>query len=723
MIINRFCRFLFCGLIAGVATVQGCQCGDDTKGPFKEWSCEVVGRRPGPNDVPCGGSERFVRGTCEPARCDIDSSGCCPGMICNAGGACQVPPSRFTPCTSDTNCDVGQHCLDRPEVNKQSKTCGYLPVTTSGECPDGGQPFNQRCVEIAPCQGGCSGNQVCNIDTNTCEDPPVDAPGCDTTCPASQLLVYSNPDSMLFAGCCAPSCECLTLPPLQPGVWGKYSDAVLGPTHLYVSAYNVTYGDLVVSTHGKLSGESQKLEFIDGFPSTGPVVADPNGPRGGRSAPDINVGEGTSIALQNNELRVAYYDSDHGNLKYAAYDAASQSWAVSVVDDGNLGVAGDDTGDVGRYVSLLIDNGGLAHIAYYGHRFDNAGVRSTGVLYARALNTFPSTTADWEHAVVESLPSCDFACASTQQCVWHNNTPTCLESRNDCATNCACDQSCVSVSGLSECRRTLPQSLSIPCGGECTATSSCVADTPSGSVCLPNATCTCATGETCVDEGGTVGCRRTVEIPDIGGLPQGLGLFVGLRLHNNTPALAYYDNMTGHLRGALANFAFNAPMTTFNTAAIVCSSGDDVGQHLSFDAQPAGAIGIAYQENNGAELWYYGGPDLFSGSRELIDDGVRNDGIHRVGAYSSLRFADNGELYVVYADNTGNDLLAAFKRTTFWEKNATPLLFGGAYGDFAKLTLTGTIGYVTTYQRARDQFDNDRSHLVLQIISLVELAP
>src|SRR2546428_10084358 len=101
---------------------------------------------------------------------------------------------------------------------------------------------------------------------------------------------------MIFDRCCAVTCECKTIPPLEPGRWGRFSDLVLGSGALYVSAYDGTYGDLVMGIHGRLSGQLQTLDYIDGVPVGDPIVADPSGPRGGMAGPGPDVGKYTSIA-------------------------------------------------------------------------------------------------------------------------------------------------------------------------------------------------------------------------------------------------------------------------------------------------------------------------------------------------------------------------------------------------------------------------------------------
>ncbi|MBI5508951.1 MAG: hypothetical protein HY903_09375 [Deltaproteobacteria bacterium] len=714
-----------------VAVLRGCDCGGDTVGPVRAWKCEDAGRRPGPDDKACGAGQRYDKGLCQPERCDAGGqpAGCCPGMLCTQGGECLVPPSRLTLCETDGNCDRGQRCLARPLINPDAMTCGFPPLDASGECPDGGQPFNRRCFagDTPPCGGDCSPGTVCNIDTNRCEEPPSltnAGHGCDQECGAAQILVYADPDTMLWNQCCAVSCKCLTLPPLVPGRWGRFSAIAVATDAVYASAYDSTYGDLVLATYDRVSVAEQSLEYLDGVPSGGTVVADPNGPRGGRNGPGPDVGQHTSIALADGVPRIAYYDVEAKDLKYAAFDSASGTWATSLIDDGG-DAGGTFAGDVGRYTSLLVDDRGIAHLSYYGHRTMAGAGLATGPIYARARVAAPAGPADWERIPIEVVTSCSGQCQGNERCVQDTDLPVCANPRTDCSPACACDQSCVEIGGQPACRLSLPGSLTEPCDGSCPADYACVAAATTGTICLRTRAgdCgpACGADDLCVDDGANNPiCRLATPYSTLEGLAEGVGLFTSLAIFEGAPTVAYYDRLRRQLRVAGANFRYDAALSQFTAMPLACEPDNDVGEHPSLAVAPDGlSLAVAFQAH-GDILRIYSGSDFLTGSIETIDDGRRDTRLNIVGGSATLTFDKaSGLPYVAYHDQTDNDLLLAYRRNDAW--TFTPLFEDGAYGSFACLVISAGHGYASTYLRARDTLDRDTSRLVVTTFDVATL--
>ncbi|MED5464491.1 MAG: hypothetical protein VX699_07555 [Myxococcota bacterium] len=723
--LHRLVPLTFGLLLALTSILEGCDCSSSPSNLQRrpDWICVDKGERPTPEAEACPNGGRFVMGSCMEIRCDASEEGdnCCPGMFCKRSGECIVPAGRIEPCTTDGECATEGHaCLDRPQVSTTTKTCGFPPLNAAGGCDNGGSPFNSRCVKQAPCNGGCTSGSVCNIDTNACEALPTFAtdPSCSQSCGDAGILAYADPDSMLFDQCCEVTCACLTLPPLAPGVFGRYSDLASTDEGVVVSSYDSTYGDLVMSTHSNQSGAFTNIDYIDGFPTSGTTVAAPNGPRHGLSDPGANLGQHTSIAVFNGEPRIAYYDVDNHDLKFARYDSGSQSWSISTVHQ--------VPGDVGRYTSLVIDPDGIAHIAYYAHRIEtvvqSAGgtEQTTGPWYARAKSATPNSTSDWETVPIEVVPSCHGACTPDQSCVKINHRPVCMALHADCA-NCEPYQSCVTDSVTPRCETTLPAHLEIPCGG-CDEGSSCVVKQDLSHTCLPdNVECSsCPEGTRCVTQGGNATCRPSASYTPLAGIPEGVGLFTSIALYKNTPIVSYYDRLGGHLRGAAAQFDIKGDISNgFRSAPLVALGDDDVGQHARLAVHPDGtSFVITYQALDGETLWAYSATDMLDtqGTTELVDAGVRGTAINLVGGSSSPAFDDNGKLYIAYADQTNNDVIIAQKTTDTWTH--TPVITEGAAGSFSRLLIADQSAYISTFVRMRDSVDRDISTLKVHVIDL-----
>lgn len=710
--------------------VRGCSC-DDGLGQVehRDWVCSDEGRRPELEDGPCVDGERFVKGICDVARCDASTlaSNCCPGMYCTGGGECVVPPSRITTCTQDSACSSvpGQRCLARPNVSASS-TCGFLPVDANGSCPTGLQGFNQRCIVNAPCDGACAAGQVCNIDTHKCETAPSLAGndhGCDQVCGASKILVYSDPDNMLFDQCCEVRCECATLPPLLPGNWGRYSDIALRDGALLVSAYDGGYGDLVVAELDLQTGTNAGFDYVDGLPEEGgAVVADPSGPRGGIAEPGPDVGPYTSMVASAGPVYIAYYDVDARALKLAIRDG--DTWSTSTIDrDGDALDDNNDSGDVGAYAALLIDGEGVLHVAYYGHRVMANGTLVTTPMYARAKSSQPQGTGDWERVQVEPIASCNGTCGSDEQCVVQSSQLTCLplDTNSSCA-DCTCEEACVLVDGTPACRPARPNRLDEPCGGLCDAGEACVAAAAGSTECRTESTAcgTCGDAEVCVADDNDSGvCTESTPYSIVDGLPEGSGLFTSLVIHKNRPTLVFYDRLRRHLRGATANFTIDGSVTAgFAAFAVVCD-GNDTGQHATLVVAPNDTLALAYQGDGGETLRYYTGADLKTGTSTELDNGVRDNRVDFVGADARIAFDTSGKAYVVYADQSQNELLLTYYAPTGWKR--TTLLSEGAYGSFARIVVSGTKAYVTTYRREQDSTGRDISSLVMTTVNLATL--
>ncbi len=586
----------------------------------------------------CPDGQVYRKGECTVARCDVVENGgnCCPGMSCLSSGECKIAASSITKCTDSAGCPDGQMCLDRPLVADGSKTCGFPPVDNNGACPDGSQYFAGRCVMRAPCDGFCNIGEVCNIETNSCEPVPyipgdVEASGCSKSCSTGELLVYEDPDTMLFDHCCEVRCRCEVLPSLTTGVIGRFADMALSSKYIYVSSYDDTYGDLVINLYDRENGALLLTEYVDGVPESGNLVGSPNGIRNGFAEPGPNVGQYTAIVVKDELPAVAYYDLDNHAVKFARFDGSS-IWHISTVDNGQP-AADKPAADTGRYIDLFIGEDNLPQISYLMVRgmLDGADKQVTGLVYAKAKKAIPTGKSDWNFYLVDSKPVPSVACNG----------------------NCPDNQTCVKIDAATVCRAN-----NSGCSG-------------------------CRSDETCVLEGGAPKCLPKVSMPAIATVLKGVGLYSNIINVNTIPHIVYHDSIDGTLKVATAEVTvvddvqqitgFKAPIILDGSSqSISINNGgttNDVGRFASALMAPDGKLHVSYLDGNENLLRHFYGILPSEGYVEIADDGVRDDGRHYVGADSSMVITSDPSPVIAYQDSTNLDLVVSRQKDGYWYRD------------------------------------------------------
>jgi MYXO-CTERM domain-containing protein len=197
--------------------------------------------------------------------------------------------------------------------------------------------------------------------------------------------------------------QCLCSDDIPTGTVGQYAAIALASTGVaWVSAYNSTYGDLVVARwpdSGRIPNDA--WQFVDGVPD-GPVVLPTSEVRGGIRAKGDDVGRATSIAIAGDEVvSVSYFDATHNALKYASN--AGGTWTSHVID---AGVVASRQGSayevVGEYSSIVVRAGGRPSIAYFAQIYDGAGTLRSELRFAAAATAAPSAAADWSIYVADA---------------------------------------------------------------------------------------------------------------------------------------------------------------------------------------------------------------------------------------------------------------------------------------------------------------------------------
>ncbi len=658
----------------------------------------------------------------EPRQCQSNAQ-CCPGEECNTSldlcfdcynldstGACGT-----SDCTSDADCSntlgPGHVCVlfnspdgGQPQIQGESSPswrCSYPICHTDADCtagascfPEGAKPYGY-CVSQPPCNDACGAGTACSITDDLCSAVPPGKPGCQQSCPVGSMLVFKDESvpTGVYDACNLPAvdCTCATLPPLRSNDLGRYSSLKAKSGQIWVSAYDGEYGDLV-AYHFAPDGGLAGLEYVDGVPDGGQVVADPSGPRGGVAAPGPNVGEWTSLALGGDgQPRISYYDVDHQALKFAQRQS-SGSWTIEWVDGWNGTGLDGGGGDVGSYTSIALDPAGNPAIAYFQAAGTNAaGPLVTAVKLARATKSNPTGPADWTITTVDTAnrpaPPCFPAtCKSTESCV---GTPPAPPTGPTHLPDGGCEPAAPPDNGGS-CMTT-----STKCGsgdGGCSSSDACV-----------------------VDDAGAASCKPTFAAEGFHDLPEGIGLFTSLTFDGSgNPVIAYYDRLHGDLRLAVGSGA-GFSVTTVDGSDPSCNDTGDVGYFPSVQVNN-GVIAIAYQDGTDEELLYWTGtaPSSISPSeRVVVDTGTlqapapnnAEDTPMFAGANVSLRFGASGAAYFAYQNQTqislrlasepagcGTQAPSACSATIVDEWATAP------EGFYAQVSIDGTTGWLSSAQ-------------------------
>lgn len=687
--------------VIALAAVFGgaCQC---ESGPAKKVAPGICAK-----ETKCDKGQSYRKGTCVTDRCDSKKNGdadCCPGQFCTVDGRC-VNKHEQAVCSTDLDCgarEAGRICMARPELNANQNVCSFPIPTESGQCPVTYRLFNKRCIRELPCNGGCGDNQLCNIETNECEaipSIPTSNSGCEVTCQTGTIKTLADPDGMIFNQCCALACLCEALPPLFEGAYGAYADGAVTSNNIYASSYDVTYGDLVVSTHDKIAGKVTKLEFVDGFPTAGKLGGDPNGPRQGRSEPGPDVGRYTTLVVgTDGQPRVAYYDVDNKDLKYAERTSDGK-WAIHTVDS---------QGAVGKYADMELTAGKL-RIAYFAEAAPGMMGDVTTLRYAEAKTLSPRSASDW--TIVDAVIA----------------QPV----RKPCAGACATGELCLYVDSMAPAQ--------FLCGKKDTG---CMGTKPAGKECtLPN--------------GQAKGYYAIDPIPQTDELPNGVGLFPSMIQKDDKLLIAYMDNYTGPstappftfnnatLRGVVATLTAGAA-GTFSTPAILdngtmCQDAQkhSVGSFTSMTQAPDGRIGIAYSDTTANQLRLYWPPmgELFTNAPSdcfppnsfvhtnnrvyIVDTGVDtgSTGLTFVGADASLYFDAVSKPFIAYHDQTHLDVRVAGRKSDgTWQVDYLSQEKGDGFET--QLLTEGNVTWLLSVQIGRDNLQNPTDKLVIRPVIL-----
>ncbi len=598
-----------------LVTVAACNCDED--GDLFREDAGVPAMCPNGEPRPVGRCENDDE-CCDREKCNVATG------ICFAGDACDdLHPCPSEQICADQNGDGFFECIFERCVTVEDCTELVCPPDKVKACISGGC----QCGE--PCQGGCPAEQGCCVPEDRCYPLPAQCAG--ITCPPGQFIDLTMPGSWDTQDCMVLNqmCPCVVLPPLYAGDIGLYSaidrDA-FGPV---MSAYNLTYGDLMfgaVSNDGTVT-----WEYVDGLAATASITGDINGPRGGDSEPGPDVGSYTDIAIdQNGVAHIAYQDRDKASLKYAR-GGRNLGWASHTIE-------GEGRGDTGMYSSIAVDNTGRPRIAYLSARENaNDGHPQSVLRLVFSATTAPSAPANWQTRDIEVLDLSSFGCIDR------------CEAGEACR---ALDEACIQ----------------------------------------PDFTCgqtNCASDERCFQGS----CVVIDPLPPFRDLPTARGLWPSLSITSNGSAIiAYHDRFEGNLKIAtiegpdLRNGAIEIHAIDGNG---VNGSSDISGLFPSLFVSPAGEIHISYMNQTRSSLIYRSFDDNFNSTIvEVVEEGLGMgggpDGI-LIGADSALVVDRTGVARIAYQDATNGELRYARRQGSTWNVltlagNETP--YRGSFGFY-----------------------------------------
>ncbi|MFH2005707.1 MAG: hypothetical protein ABI333_03860 [bacterium] len=353
-----------------------------------------------------------------------------------------------------------------------------------------------------------------------------------------------------------------------------------------------------------------------------------------------------------------------GNPMISYRDLTNRSLKLARRLDGTWSVhtvqkPADDKEVVGRYTSLILVDGKPA-IAYLVLNItDGPGRFKSELRWAAANTASPGAGADWAISAIDSGPmTCQNLCAGDEACAIQQDSSTkCEKTSTGCNPQCASTEACI--------------------GGAC---------------------------KTILPE---------VKYTDV---PNATGLWPSAVVAGGSPVVLYHDRVQGRLKGASLQGG------TWTTAVVQGTGSENVGAFTSAAVDSANTVHVVYQDAARYTLHYVqvDPATLQPKVSEVIDDGVRKDGLHPVGADSATLVDPTGKIRVVYQDTQNTDLLTAVRNgpgswspKTANDPDLGRLLKGGAkgYGFYSDLVLDGGKVYGSTFYY--DQSANPKGGLEL----------
>jgi len=522
--------------------------------------------------------------------------------------------------------------------------CVPKTCSATAPCPQGGGAcLWGRCERATPCQGHCPSGSACAIAVGRCV-PIHTAP---QTCPAGRLLVLANDVDRLSEGCAAlpEQVTCADLPPLPEGQYGVPNVLLRDAKGLVVIAYDRTYGDVVLARHAATPPFARlELRALTGVPTDGVVSGDPGGPRGGIADPGPDRGVALDAAVDaTGRVHVAYRDKTSEELRYLIVGTDGKIQDGSIAKGAGLGTA----------VALTLKQQGIPIVAAFAPAHAEGADTPSRLRLFSALKAAPAVAADWAGAVVdtETVPAAAVACA------------------NACANGKVC---AATAAG----------------GGE-----ACVAPAAGCTGCLPTQVCN---GSQCLD--------LHPPPPHFDSVPAGRGAWLDVAISQGGEILlAAYSASQGDL--ALYRGPSTASMQRkILDRSLIPGGSSDFGRFAALVEGDAGRMWVACEDTQRGRLLLVRETET-SSAVEVLDNGLRSDGRHRVGADVRLVRHNSGGLLIAYQDTRRAELVVARLSAPGATAERTVLSSGGAAGFSPSLVALGGKAWVVAAATLRIEPD------------------
>ena len=410
--------------------------------------------------------------------------------------------------------------------------------------------------------------------------------------------MLGNDADHLAEGCAQQpqSVVCIPLPAIDPGDLGPTAVPLWFADGPAVVAWDRHYGDVVLARFGAVPPFKPMPRLaLAGVPIDAPVVGDPSGPRGGVAEPGSDVGRVVDATVDAaGSLHVAFRDDSGDSLRYL------RVLADGVVEGRHVVASGDG---IGASIAIGVTFDGAPVVATFSPADPVAGGLARLRLYA-AKTAAVASAAQWSVVPVASVPVAAVP--------------------PPCGGGCPVGAACVVGPGA----------------GAGTGGDACVTPAAGCVGCLPAQVC--AAGGVC----------RSLRLPPapLARLPAGPGGFLSLATRGASVALAAGDAHAGSL--VVYRGPRSGPLTaTAVDQAKTLGAQSDISHFPAVAIDTKGALWLLGQEARRGQVFLAHLPvEAAAWQISVLDDGMRDDGPHRVGADCHLLLGADGPALAVWQD-------------------------------------------------------------------------